>query len=162
MKLTTNLCNFSSIKATCFQLALMVTTGGLHLYLRILLLLLLLLMDVVATLGAVPQKAISINPGLKALGTHSQILMTGGSDRSSYFIPQKITTSEFVYQKKSLLFLAYPQTIPYSFFCNLKKIPLFFSRPKNIPASFIDPKKITFGQIFRPEKITRTSPPPRH
>ena len=33
----------------------------------------------------------------------------GGSDRGSYFIPQKIPTSEFVYPKKSLLFLAYPK-----------------------------------------------------
>ena len=33
----------------------------------------------------------------------------GGSDRSSYFLPKKITTSEFVYPKKSLLFLAYPK-----------------------------------------------------
>ena len=36
----------------------------------------------------------------------------GGSDRGSYFIPQKITTLEFVYPKKSLLFLAYPKKIP--------------------------------------------------
>ena len=33
----------------------------------------------------------------------------GGSDRGSYFIPQKIPTSEFVYPKKSLLFLTYPK-----------------------------------------------------
>ena len=33
-------------------------------------------------------------------GPHSHILMTGGSDRGSYFIPKKIPTSEFVYQKK--------------------------------------------------------------
>ena len=33
----------------------------------------------------------------------------GGSDRGSYFIPKKIPTSEFVYPKKSLLFLAYPK-----------------------------------------------------
>ena len=37
-------------------------------------------------------------------GPHSHILMTGGSDRGSYFIPKKIPTSEFVYPKKSLLF----------------------------------------------------------
>ena len=42
-------------------------------------------------------------------GPHSHILMTGGSDRGSYFIPQKIPTSEFVYPKKSLLILAYPK-----------------------------------------------------
>ena len=55
--------------------------------------------------------------------------MGGGSNRHSYFIPKKITTSEFVYPKKSLLFLTYP-----------KKSLHFFSRPKKIPASFIDPK----------------------
>ena len=33
----------------------------------------------------------------------------GGSDRGSYFISKKIPTSEFVYPKKSLLFLAYPK-----------------------------------------------------
>ena len=41
---------------------------------------------------------------------HSHIiLMTGGSNRGSYFIPKKIPTSGFVYPKKSLLFLAYPK-----------------------------------------------------
>ena len=43
----------------------------------------------------------------KAQGPHSQILMTGrggGSDRGSYFITKKTTTSEFVNPKKSLLF----------------------------------------------------------
>ena len=50
---------------------------------------------------------------VSAQGPHSQILMTGeGSDRGQYFIPQKITTSEFVYPKKSLLFLTYPKKIP--------------------------------------------------
>ena len=45
----------------------------------------------------------------KPQGPHSHILMTGGSNRGSYFIPKKIPTSEFVYPKKSLLFLAYPK-----------------------------------------------------
>ena len=63
-------------------------------------------------------------------GPHSQILMTGRSDR----------TSEFVYPKKSLLFLSYPK----------KSLG-----PKN-PSVFHRPKKITFGQNFRPRKITRT------
>ena len=53
---------------------------------------------------------IALSP-LSPQGPHSHILMTGGggSDRGSYFIPQKIPTSEFVYPKKSLLFLAYPK-----------------------------------------------------
>ena len=36
----------------------------------------------------------------------------GGGNKGLYFIPKKITTLEFVYPKKSLLFLAYPQKIP--------------------------------------------------
>ena len=63
---------------------------------------------------------VSIHPGvliqdvpastnMYSQGPHSHILLTGGSDRGSYFIPQKIPTSEFVYPKKSLLILAYPK-----------------------------------------------------
>ena len=48
-------------------------------------------------------------PTSNSQGLHSHILMTGGSNRGSYFIPKKIPTSEFVYPKKSLLFLAYPK-----------------------------------------------------
>ena len=69
-------------------------------------------------------------------GPHSQIFMTGGSDRGSYFISKKITTSEFVYPKKSLLFLVYPKK-SLSPFLDIRF--LFFLRPKKIPASFIDP-----------------------
>ena len=82
-------------------------------------------------------------------GPRSQILMTGRSDRGSYFIPQKITTSEFVYPKKSLSPLSQPQ-----------KTPLFFFATKKNPGVFHRPKNITFGQNFRPKKITRTPPPP--
>ena len=73
----------------------------------------------------------------------------GGGDRGSYFIPKKITTSEFVYRKRSILFLTYPK----------KSLSSFFATQKN-PGVFHRPKKITFGQNFRPKKITRT--PPRH
>ena len=48
-------------------------------------------------------------------GPHSHILMTGGSDRGSYFIPKKIPTSEFVYPKKSPLFFSIPKKIPQCF-----------------------------------------------
>ena len=93
-------------------------------------------------------------------GPHSQILMTGGgwSDKSSYFIPKKITTSEFVYPKKSLHFLAYPKK-SLSFFFAIQKNPsvVFFATQKN-PGVFHRPKKITFGQNFRPKKITWTPP----
>ena len=70
----------------------------------------------------------------------------GGSDKGSYFTHKNITTSEFVYPKKSLPFLAYP------------KKSLYFFPTQKFLASFIDPKKITFGQKFRPKKITRTPP----
>ena len=73
-------------------------------------------------------------------GSHSKILMTGRSDRGSYFIPQKITTSEFVYPKKSLLFLAYPKKSLKPFFATENNPSGFFSRPIRIPASFIDQK----------------------
>ena len=81
-----------------------------------------------------------------------------GSDRGLYFIPKKITTSEFVNPKKSLLFLAYPPWNPL----------VLFPQPKNI-SLFCDPKnswriswtqKNHFGPKFQTQKITRTPPPP--
>ena len=50
-----------------------------------------------------------IGLGLESQGLHPQILMMEGgggvgSDSGSYFIPKKVTASEFVYPKKSLLF----------------------------------------------------------
>ena len=72
----------------------------------------------------------------------------GGSDRGSYFISKKITTSEFVYPKTSLLILAYPK----------KSLGRFFATQKN-PGVFHRPKNITLGQDFRPKKITRTPSP---
>ena len=93
-------------------------------------------------------------------GPHSQISMTWVSDRGSYFIPKKTTTSEFVYPKKSLLFLAHPEKSLSSFFATQKNPSGFFPRPKKIPASFIDPKKNHFWPKFQTQKITRTPPPP--
>ena len=37
-------------------------------------------------------------------GPHSDILMMGGFNRGSYFIPKKLQTSQFVYPEKSLRF----------------------------------------------------------
>ena len=92
-------------------------------------------------------------------GPYSQILMTGGSDRGSYFVPKKITTSEFVYPKKSLLFLVYSPKSLSPCFATQKNIPLiFFATQKNLGV-FHRPQKITFGQNFRPTKITRTPGP---
>ena len=89
-------------------------------------------------------------------GPHSQIFMMGGgggSDRGSYFLPQKITTSEFVSPKKSLLFVTYPKNL-LVLFSQPKKIPPFFFATQKNPGVFYRPKKITFGQNFRPKKIT--------
>ena len=63
------------------------------------------------------------------------------SDRSYKFYTQKIPTSEFIYPKKSLLFLAYPKI----------SLSAFFATQKN-PGVFHRLKKITFGQNFRPKK----------
>ena len=93
-------------------------------------------------------------------GPHSQFFMMGGgggSDRGSYFLPKKITTSEFVYPKKSLLFLTYPKKSLSSFFATQKNPSVFFATQKNLGV-FHRPKKITFGQNFRPKNITRTPP----
>ena len=83
----------------------------------------------------------------------------GGSDRGSYFIPKKITTSEFVYPKKSLFF-SIPPKFPYVLFSKPKKIPLCFSRPKKVPASFIDPKKSLLAEISDPKKSLGQSDSP--
>ena len=78
--------------------------------------------------------------------------MLGGSDKGSYFIPQKITTSEFVYPKKSLLTLAYPKKSLSPFFATQKNPSVFFSQPRKIPVSFIDPKKSLLAKISDPKK----------
>ena len=80
----------------------------------------------------------------------------GGSDRGSYFIPEKITTSEFVYPQKITTFLAYPKKSLSPLFATR----LFFSRFKNIPASFIDPKKSLWTKISDPKKSLAPFPPP--
>ena len=73
-----------------------------------------------------------------------------GSDRGSYFIPKKITTSEFVYPKKSLLFLPYPKKTLTPFFATQKYPSGFFCNPKKILASFMDPKKSLLAKIPPP------------
>ena len=95
-------------------------------------------------------------------GPHSQILMTGASDRGSYFISKKITTSEFVYPKISQLqnlstqkfttFFYHTQKNPLVLFSQPQKVPLFFSRPPKIPASFIDPQKSLLAKMSDPKK----------
>ena len=83
----------------------------------------------------------------------------GGVDRGSYFIPKKITTSEFVYPKKSLLFLAYPKK-SLSPFSTTQKNPSVFTATQKNPGVFHRPYKIPLGQNLRPKKIT--PPPLRH
>ena len=57
----------------------------------------------------------NVTPHFQAQGPHSHILMTGGSDRGSYFIPPKNPNFRI---------------------CLPKKIPTFFSVPKKIPQCF--------------------------
>ena len=74
-----------------------------------------------------------------------------------------ITTSEFVYPKKSLLFLAYPKKkIPSKspFFATQKNPSGFFLRPKKISTSFIDPKKLLWAKISNPKKSLGAPPSP--
>ena len=72
-----------------------------------------------------------------AQGPHSQILMTGvgeggGSDRGSYFILKKITTSElFCLPKKITTFLAYPQNSLSPFLQRQNISSVFFTTQKN-------------------------------
>ena len=80
-----------------------------------------------------------------------------GSDRGSYFIPKIITTSKFVYPKKSLLFFSMPKRSLGPLSATQKNPSVFLSTQKN-PGVFHRPKRITLGQNFRPKKITRTLP----
>ena len=94
-------------------------------------------------------------PAFISQGPQSHILMIGeGSDRGSYFIPQKIPTSEFAYPKKSLLFLAYPKESLSAFFTTPKS-PCFCLRPQKIPVSLIDS---LLAKISDPKK---SLPPPQ-
>ena len=75
-------------------------------------------------------------------------------------LPKKITTSEFVYPKKSLLYLAYPKNSLSPFFATPQKsLCCFFSRPKKIPASFTDPKRLLWPK-FQTQKSHSAPPPP--
>ena len=82
-----------------------------------------------------------------------------GSDRGLYFIPKKITTSEFVNPKKSLLFLAYPPLKSLSPFSATQKY-LSFLRPQKFLAYFMDPKKSLWAKISDPKNHSDPPPPP--
>ena len=102
--------------------------------------------------------------------------MTGGggggekSDRGSYFIPPQIPASQFVYQKNPYFF-AYPKKshtssklrLCYCWFELMKdtvpKKSLYFFATQKKSHVFLSPKKIHFGQNFRPQKFLRTSTP---
>ena len=64
-------------------------------------------------------KSLRSDPGAPLTNFNDKGGGGGGSDRGSYITPKKITPSEFVYPKKSLLFLACP-----------KKSLRFFRDPK--------------------------------
>ena len=101
-----------------------------------------------------------VNPGAPLTNFNDREGGGGGGSRGSHFIHKKITTSEFVYPKKSLFF-SIPKKKPYSFFHNPKKSPsLFFFATHKSPGVFHRPKKITFGQNFRPKKLTWGPPLP--
>ena len=82
----------------------------------------------------------------------------GGSDRGSFFIAIKITTSEFVYPKKSLLFYNTPKNPLILFWQPKKSLCFLFRNPKKsrrIPKA----QKNHFGPKFQTQKITRTPSP---
>ena len=61
-------------------------------------------------------------------------------------------------QKNPYYFL-HTQKNPLVLFLQPQKIPLFYFATQKNPGIFHRPKKITFGQNFRPKKITRTPSP---
>ena len=108
-----------------------------------------------AVLSNFKEMAISLNISIVAIKSqwpHSPILMTGrgGGDPTEVHI---------LYPKKSQLGICLPKKIT-TFYSVPQKIPLFFFATQKNPGVFHRPKKITFGQNFRPKKITRTPPPP--
>ena len=87
-------------------------------------------------------------------GLHSQILMIGGGGGGGVgptevhiLYPNKLQLQNCL-PKKITNFLADPK----------KSLSPFFATQKN-PGVFHRPKKISFGQNFRPKKITQTLPP---
>ena len=96
--------------------------------------------------------------GISTQGPHSHILMTGGSDRGSYFIPKKPQLQNLSTQKNHYFFSIPKKSLgPLS--ATQKNLSVFLSTQKN-HGVFHRPKRITLGQNFRPKKITRTPPPP--
>ena len=89
-----------------------------------------------------------------AQGPH---LMTGAGPTEVHILYPKKSQLQNLSTQKNHYFLAYPKKFLNSFFATQKN-PSYFSRPKKLPASFINPKKITFGQNFRPKKTTRSPP----
>ena len=86
----------------------------------------------------------------------------GWSDRGSYyFYTQKDHNFKICLPKKITTFLAYPKKSLSPFFATQKNpsVFFFFATQKN-PGFFHKPKEISFGQNFRPKKITQTPPPP--
>ena len=84
----------------------------------------------------------------------------GGSNRGSHFIPKRITTSEFVYPKESLLFLKYQKKSLSPYFAT-PKIPLFvFFATKKNPGVFQRPKKSLLAKISDSKKSLGPPPPP--
>ena len=83
----------------------------------------------------------------------------GGSNRGSYFIPQKITTSEFVStQKNHYFFLTHPKK-SLSPFSATQIHPFVFSVTQKNPGVFHRPKKSLWAKISDPRKSLGPPPP---
>ena len=95
-----------------------------------------------------------------AQGPHSQILMMGGGGVRQRFIfyTQKNHNFRICLPQKITTFLAYPRKSHSPSFVTPKNPSVFLCNPQN-PGVFHRPKKITFGQNFRPKKITQNPPP---
>ena len=90
---------------------------------------------------------------------HSQILMTGGSDRGSYFIPKRLKNLRSLSTQKYHYFFSIPKKTLSPFFAMQKNPSIFFFTTQKNPCIFHRPKTITFGQNFRPKK-NHSDPPP--
>ena len=84
----------------------------------------------------------------------------GGPTEVHILYPKKSQLQNLSFQKKSLLFLAYPKK-SLSHFCTTQKNPFwfFFTTQKN-PSVFHRPQKSLLAKISDPKKSLATPPPP--
>ena len=95
-----------------------------------------------------------------AQGPHSQILMMRGGGGRQRFISYMHNFS-ICLPKKITTFFSIPKKNPLVLFSQPKKIPPFFFVTQKNSGIFHRPKKIIFGQNFRPKKsLGPPTPPP--